>query len=528
MLIQNLKVFLREIPNGTVNIDENLKPFIAKHCKLSEKDIGNYKILRKTLDARSKNKLHFIYNLEADTPKKEKDSAPEDILSPQTDRLRNLSLKNDLPKNPVIAGTGPAGLLAAYLLADYGCDPVILERGKNVDERKNDINALFQKRELNEESNFLYGEGGAGTYSDGKLYTRIKDKRINYVLDLFASCGAPQEILYTKRPHIGSDNLPRMIKNIRRQIEQMGGRFLWGNKLESIIVKDGKCKGALLGNGEKIDSPLIIAAPGLSARDFIQSLITSGVEHCLKDFQIGCRIEHTQDFINSAQYGLDALPPFLGAAEYSLTSRPAQKSGKLNATTFCMCPGGEIIPATDTKGQLSTNGMSCYARNGSFANAGLIVNQSSNSFASPVEAFSFLCKLEKLAYKSGGGSYSCPAQGAFAFVQGEKDLPVSESSYRLGIIPERLDLILPRKTSEALKEALVHFEKLMPGFMFSGTLAGVETRVSSPVRFTRNPETLESSVKGLYIAGEGAGYSGGIISSAIDGLKIAEKILTED
>jgi uncharacterized FAD-dependent dehydrogenase len=527
MLIQNLQVYLREIPKGTINLDENLKPFIARHCKLPEKNIEKYKILRKTIDARSKNKIHFIYNIKAETTHREQEEIEPEFQEETTERLRNLQVKSNLPQNPVIIGAGPGGLMAAYLLADYGCNPIIIERGKDVDKRKEDIDALFQKRELNEESNFLYGEGGAGTYSDGKLYTRIKDKRIEYILDIFASCGAPQDILYAKRPHIGSDILPKMIKNIRRQIEQMGGHFIWSGKAESIAIENGKCRGALLADGEKIDSPLIIAAPGLSARDFIQSLIASNVQHCLKDFQIGCRIEHTQAFINSAQYGIDAPPPFLGAAEYNMTSRPSKKSGKLNATTFCMCPGGEIIPAADTKGQLSTNGMSRHARNGHFANAGLIVNQASSSFSSPSEAFSFLAELEKRAYKSGGNSYSCPAQGAFAFVQGEKELPVLESSYKLGVVPERLDLVLPKKTAEALKEALVHFEKTMPGFMFSGTLVGIETRVSSPVRFERNPETLESSVKGLYIAGEGAGYAGGIMSSAVDGLKIAEKILTE-
>jgi uncharacterized FAD-dependent dehydrogenase len=490
--------------------------------------VESYRILRKTLDARSKNKIHFIYNIEASVKKRfsEEEQAEENLI--QSDPLRNLPTKDALPENPVVIGTGPAGLLAAYLLADYGCNPIILERGKKVEDRKEDIDALFQKRELNEESNFLYGEGGAGTYSDGKLYTRIKDKRIDYVLDIFASCGAPQEIVYIKRPHIGSDILPKMIKNIRRQIEQMGGRFIWDKKVERVIEKDGKCMGVELADSEKIDSQCVIAAPGLSARGFIQSLIESGVEHCLKDFQIGCRIEHTQDFINSAQYGTASLPPYLGAAEYNLISRPQKKSRLLNATSFCMCPGGEIIPATDSKGQLSTNGMSPYSRNGRFANAALIVNQSLSSFASPSKAFAFLAELEKQAFKSGGNSYSSPAQGAYAFVQGEKSLPITESSYKLGITPERIDLILPKKTSMSLKEALVHFEKTMPGFMFSGTIVGVETRVSSPVRFIRNPETLESSMKGLYIAGEGAGYAGGIISSAIDGLKIAEKILTQE
>jgi uncharacterized FAD-dependent dehydrogenase len=335
-------------------------------------------------------------------------------------------------------------------------------------------------------------------------------------------------MLYLKKPHIGSDRLPQVIRNIRKKIESMGGTFLWGKQVEEIIEKDMACCGVKLSDGETMEAPLTIIAPGHSARKLIKQLLKQDTGYIPKDFQLGCRIEHKQSFVDYMQYGVSERPACLGAAEYNLVSRPPKRLNVASLASFCMCPGGEIIPATSSQGQLSTNGMSKYARSGDFANSGLIVNQNCGDFDSVFSAFDFIDRIEKQAFEAGGGDFVCPAQGAYAFFTGEQDLSVSESSYKFGLCSSRLDSILPPATVKALKEALKHFEKIAPGFMYSGTLVGVETRVSSPVRFFRNPESLESSFKRLYIAGEGAGYASGIISAALDGLRIAEKALQQE
>jgi len=523
--VDHLVTPVKNIPENLADLDSNLRPSIARELKINAIDVLEYKIIRKTIDARKKNNLHFIFNLRvrlADSLHQKFTEAPPE----KKHGMDEIATKKSLPQNPIVVGSGPAGLMAAYLLAEYGCNPIVIERGREVNKRHDDIDDFHKTRQLDPESNYLFGEGGAGTYSDGKLYTGLKDNRIKYILETFAAAGAPKQILYLKRPHIGSDILPEMVKNIRMQIRSMGGTFLWNSRVDQIMLKDGKCKGVILANGEKLEAPLTILAHGLSARDLTAKLI-GDMDFKLKDFQIGCRIEHSQSFVNQIQYGMDPLPAFLDPAEYNFTSRPQGNRNIAQATTFCMCPGGEIIPATNIEGQLSTNGMSRFAREGIFANASIIVNQKAENFSSPDHAFEFINSLEKKAYEAGGGNYACPAQGAYAFVRGEEGLPIFESSYRFGLKSDRIDEMLPQKTTEAIREALAHFEKLAPGFMTSGTIVGIETHVSSPVRFLRNPETLESSAKNLYIVGEGAGCAGGIISSALDGLKIAQGILTE-
>lgn len=526
-VIDNLNILLNETPVNTAKFDIFLKKYIAFHCNVPVESVNSCKILQKSIDARNKRSIKLIYKILADfkdssTPVKTK---PYDNALETANLYENFKPCSAVPQNPLIIGTGPAGLLTAYLLAEFGCRPIILDRGFDVDTRHSDIDKFYATRQLNTESNFLFGEGGAGTYSDGKLYTRIRDERIAFIINLFVAAGASPEIAYLKHPHIGSDILPLMVKNIRAEIEEKGGRFIWGRNVTDVIIKDGICKGVILNSSEKIEAPATVIAAGSSARDLIKNLIKSGVEHKLKDFQIGSRIEHEQNFINRAQYGTSLLHPALGAAEYSVTSRPSPDRNIGNVTSFCMCPGGEIIPATSDAGQLSTNGMSRFARNGRFANSALIVNQNSESFSSAKEAFEFIAALERKIYTSGGGDFSCPAQDAAAFVSGTKKLSLTETSYKFGMNPERLDALFPEKISGALREALVYFEKLMPGFMTLGKLVGAETRVSSPVRFIRNELTFESSTKKLYIAGEGAGYAGGIMSAAVDGLKIAESIL---
>ncbi|PID58882.1 hypothetical protein CSB45_02465 [candidate division KSB3 bacterium] len=516
--------------------DRQLHPWIAERCGIRQEDILDYSILHRSLDARKKPHLRVVYTLKAIVA--EGLPIAEDrhlrIQTPQADQedpLYQLATLNELPRQPIVVGSGPAGIMAAYLLALYGCQPLILDRGFDVDRRRSDIENFHQSRCLNPESNYLFGEGGAGTYSDGKLYTRIKDRRIAFLLNAYVAARAPRRILYDHHPHIGSDILPHMVKRLRRQIEDWGGSFRWGAAVQDIIIRDQRCQGVVLRNGERLDAPLTLIACGHSARDLILKLVQRGIRHRLKDFQTGCRIEHPQEFIDRSQYGV--IPPrgIVGAAEYRMTSRPPAYSGIAGVTTFCMCPGGEIIASTSDEAQLCTNGMSPFLRNGCYANAGLIVNQDASQYASAQEVFATLARLEQQAFSAGAGRdnsapYCCPAQSASAFVRGEAGLQRSDSSYRLGIRSGRIDMLLPARTTAALREGLCYFERIIPGFLHSGTLIGIETRVSCPVRFERNPDTLSSSVPGLYLAGEAAGYAGGISSSALDGLRIAETILT--
>jgi hypothetical protein len=525
--LENFKLFLNEIPRDTRFPDKNLIPFISGKCGIAESDILNYRIIRRTLDARKKRKIFFIYKLEVEVKESVNTEGrfPAPLLRKKRD-LENLSLFPGISENPIIIGSGPAGLCSALLLAEYGLKPIVIDRGQAVDIRKRDIDSFMDSGELNTESNFLFGEGGAGTYSDGKLYTRKKDRNIAYILDRFVEAGAPEEIKYLKRPHIGSDKLPGMVSALRKKITGLGGEFIWGTRVDNVLLSGNRCKGVILSDGRKLSAPFVIIASGLSAEKLIRKL-ASKLEYSLKGFQVGCRIEHKQSLINKARYGIDPPPPCLGAAEYNLISRPP-RGRALSASTFCMCPGGIVIPATNNEGRLSTNGMSEYSRSGKFSNAGIIVNQNPEDFKTAKEAFDFIEAIEKKAFSAGGGNFRCPAQSAYAFMNGEETLYSTDTSYNFDIIPARLDMILPEETVFALKEALMYFEKLIPGFMSSGTLMGVETHVSSPVRFIRDKQTLaSSSARGLYIVGEGAGMAGGIISAAVDGLKIAEKIIRE-
>jgi len=535
--ISQLEVLLRPLKDqAPASLDHHLQPWIAEVCGIDEPDVVEYHILHRSLDARKKPDIRFVYRLDVQV----RENAPVQesqhvrLHTPEPDQqhfLYHLPLRSPLPKHPLVVGAGPAGMMAAYLLALHGCEPLILDRGLEVEQRQQDIDTFLRTRRLNPDSNYLLGEGGAGTFSDGKLYTRVKDPRIRFLLDAYISARAPRRIRYDHHPHIGSDILPFMVKRLRRQIEAWGGHFRWGATVRDIVIRQNRCQGVLLDNGENIDAPLTLIASGHSARELIRTLVRHDISHQLKDFQIGCRIEHPQSLIDQAQYGW--IPPrrLAGAAEYTMTNRPPAKSNLANTTTFCMCPGGEIIPATSHEGHLSTNGMSRFLRDGPYANAGLIVNQQAAHFSSVSEAFQFLDSLERWAFTAGAGEdgtipYRSPAQNAAKFVRGEAGVDENKTSYRLGIVPARLDQILPIGTVLALRDALQYFERLISGFMSSGTLIGVETRVSSPVRFERNPETFSSSLPGLYLLGEGAGYSGGITSSALDGLRIAETILT--
>ncbi len=521
-----------------MSLDHHLKPWIARHLRVPEGDVLGYDIERRSLDARKKPNLVYAYRLVArvreDSPVHESPGIAVRTAPPsRDDGLHHLATLPDLPLHPIVVGAGPAGIMAAYLLALYGCKPLVIDRGRDADTRTADIERFHDTRQLDPASNYLFGEGGAGTYSDGKLYTRVKDRRMRFLLEAFVAARAPRHILWRHHPHVGSDILPHMCKRLRAFITERGGAFRWNTTVADVLVEQGRCAGVVTSDGERIRAPLTFIAPGHSARDLIGTLLNRGLSHKAKGFQLGCRVEHDQRLVDLGQYGClpgrDLPRHLLGAAEYNLVSRPpARRDGRKpdNVTTFCMCPGGEFIAATSDAGQLSTNGMSRFARASPFANAGLIVNQEVDYQGDGLAGFALIEQLEKACFAAGGGDYTCPAQSAAAFLRGEAGAAPGASSYRLGVRPGRLDRILPAKTVTALGEALKFFERVIPGFLTHGTLVGVEARISSPVRFERDPATLASSLPGLYLAGEGAGYAGGIVSAGLDGLRLAETILT--
>jgi uncharacterized FAD-dependent dehydrogenase len=515
--VDNLQVRVTDLPFDAPEAEPLLKPHIATFCGIPEKDILDYEVAAKSIDGRRK-PPSLIYSLHVELTN---GASPHFAKVPEPEPFRMPENQNRLT-HPIVVGSGPAGLLAGWLLAAAGCRPLILDRGFDVATRAADIARFRAGRVLNPESNYLLGEGGAGTFSDGKLYTRTRDPNIRLVLETFVRCGAPPEILYLKRPHIGSDRLPGMIAGIRREIEEMGGTFRFGCGVRSILMRGGRCTGVITLSGEEIEAPAVLVGHGLGGRDLTRELVRMGLEMQLKGFQVGCRIEHPQELIDRNQFGLRKRPAFLGAAEYNFVSHPPNRKG---ISTFCMCPGGEIVPSTTFPGRLSTNGMSPYHRDGEFANSCLISTMEPDGFATPEQAFEFLAGLETRAFELGGGDYTAPAQSAAGFVRGEAKLTGAGTSYCFGLKAAPLNQLFPKQESAALSAALLHFEKICPGFMNRGTLVGVETYVSSPVRFLRN-EHGESSLPGLFLAGEGAGAAGGIMSAAADGLKVATGMLT--
>ncbi len=496
----------------SAEIDGELTRPIAAACGLKPAQILSYRILKRSLDARKKPDVKLLYRVEAEIADNARPNVPVSA-EPAMPKIFMPENKSGI-SSPLVVGAGPAGLFAAYTLALAGAKPVVLERGRDVIRRKQDIEDFFATRHVNPESNFLFGEGGAGTWSDGKLFTRVRDERMDFIMRTFVDCGAPEQILYFSHPHLGSDRLPGIVAALRKKIIALGGIFRWDAPVRDVLTKNGNCTGVVLENGERLEAPAVLIASGHSAVELIRNLIRKQISFQMKGFQLGMRIEHRQRFINRAQYGTEFSYPALGAAEYSLSLPPPD-----GAATFCMCPGGEIIPAVSRPGYLCTNGMSRFARDEKFANSAVITTCHESD---PDAAFALLERLERAAFEAGGLDYTAPAQSAACFMDGEQGHIPAETSYRFGRRPARLDLLLPENITSVMKRALARFDRLMPGFIREGVFTGVETRVSSPVRFLRNPETLESaSHRRLYLAGEGAGMAGGITSAAVDGVRLA-------
>ncbi len=484
------------------------------------------KIYRKSLDARRKGNIHYVYAVTAETNLTKKDVDLLQTLDISPYEEVSLDIKSgDVKKNIIVVGTGPSGLFAAYILAKAGLNPIVVERGADVDERTKIVRNFWKGDKLNPNTNVQFGEGGAGTLSDGKLTTRIGNPLQNAVLETFVKFGAPEDILYKAKPHIGTDKLKTVVKNIRKEIERLGGTVKFNSVLTDIIIKNNTITGAVV-NGEEFACDNLILATGHSSRDTYEMLYKKGVSIVAKPFAAGVRIEHKQSFINKMQYGNEYQNLYLPPADYRLVYNGKDRS----CYSFCMCPGGTVVNASSEDGCLVVNGMSEYARNKENANSALVVTVKPSDFSTdnPLAGVEFQRKYERLAYITGGKNFSAPVQLAKDFVSHK----VSNSFER--VIPSftgktvfaDLRECLPDFISNTLEEGLLSFEKRVKGYVTEGAvLTGVEMRTSAPVRIIRNENYESLNIKGLYPAGEGAGYAGGIMSAAVDGIKIALNLI---
>ncbi|MGI6006935.1 MAG: NAD(P)/FAD-dependent oxidoreductase [Ruminococcus sp.] len=522
-----------------VNHDRNaLIKKITHTLRISEDDLVRFTIVRQSLDARKKPDLFFVYSVDITL----KESLENKILK-KINNKNITSTKEDAytfsaPEmntassfRPVIAGSGPAGLFCAWLLARCGFSPLILERGECVEERVKTVNEFWKNGVLNEESNVQFGEGGAGTFSDGKLNTTVKDPkgRNRQVLRLFVEAGAPAEILYQQKPHLGTDQLIAIVKNLRRMIEQLGGRFIFHTKLTDFSVEKGRITGIQI-NGEKwLPADALICAIGHSARDTFEMLYSRGISMTAKAFAAGIRIEHPQEMINESQYGRSRVKE-LGAASYKVTHQTDQGRG---VYSFCMCPGGYVVNASSERGFLAVNGMSYHGRASQNANSALIVTVTPEDFPAytsldipeALRGIAFQRMLEQRAFDAGGGSIPLQLFDDFCHFRKSSSLgkvaPCIKGSYQMADVRS----FLPPFIGDSLEEGIRAFGKKINGFDRGDCLiAGVESRSSSPVRIIRD-ESFQSNIRGFYPCGEGAGYAGGITSAAIDGLKTAEAVI---
>ena len=493
--------------------------------KLRVEKIKNYRFLKKSVDARKKDNVFYSATVGVIVENEEKVlkrannkdariyKIPERIIVP--------SVKKDM--RPVVCGAGPAGLFCALFLAKAGLKPILIERGADADTRKKEIENFFKTGNLNVQTNVQFGEGGAGTFSDGKLTTNIHDERCREVLETFFECGAPEEILYLNKPHLGTDNLIEIVKNLREKIIELGGEVRFLTTLTDIEFSNEKLSAVLTDKG-RIETDTLVIATGHSARDIFEMLKKHKVKMDQKPFSIGVRIEHKQEMINKSQYG--EFHKFLPAADYKLSVHlPSGRS----VYTFCMCPGGQVVAASSEEGHLVVNGMSLFARDGENANSAVLVNVEPSDFDSDdvLSGIDFQQKYEKLAFTLGGSNYKAPAQLVGDFLKGKKSESQKDvtPSYPFGVKWCDISACLPSFATDALKEALPLFNNKIKGFAEeNAVMTGVETRSSSPVRVLRN-EFYQSSVSGIYPCGEGAGYAGGIMSAAVDGIRVAQKII---
>jgi uncharacterized protein len=510
-----------------------LRAAILQRLGLRDDELLGFSIFKRSHDARKKHALLLIYAVDVEVGNEAallKKFRNDRHLVPTPDTAYQFvgHAPGNLAERPVVVGFGPCGIFAALILAQMGFKPIVLERGKAVRERTQDTWGLWRKHVLNPESNVQFGEGGAGTFSDGKLYSQIKDPRHlgRKVLTEFVKAGAPEEILYVSKPHIGTFRLVGMVEAMRHEIEELGGEIRFQQRVTDVLIEDGHIRGVTLASGETLASRHVVLALGHSARDTFEMLHARGVYMEAKPFSIGFRIEHPQSLIDHARLGPNAGNPILGAADYKLVHHA--KNGR-SVYSFCMCPGGTVVAAASEPGRVVTNGMSQYSRNERNANAGIVVGITPEDFPGhgPLAGIELQRRLETRAFELGGGNYEAPGQlvGDFLEDRPSTELGSVEPSYKPGVHLTDLASALPDYAIEAIREALPAFDQQIKGFaMKDAVLTGVETRTSSPLRITRGDDCQSLNVKGLYPAGEGAGYAGGILSAGVDGIKVAEAV----
>ena len=528
---------LNELKLPLDHVAEDLPAAICARLGIAADELERFAVVRRGNDARKKGAILLVYALDVtvrDEAAVLARHAGDHNVRPAPDTAYRFPVRApegwDGPR-PVVIGAGPCGLMAALILAQMGLRPIIVERGKAVRERTKDTWALWRRSVLTPESNVQFGEGGAGTFSDGKLYSRIKDPRhlARKVLVEFVKAGAPDDILTEAHPHIGTFRLVTMVMSIRETIESLGGEYRFGTRVEDFAVEDGQLKGLHLSDGQFLAAEHVILAVGHSARDTFAKLHERGVFVEAKPFAIGVRIEHPQSWIDQARYGAAAGNPILGAAAYSIAH---QASNGRAVYSFCMCPGGRVVAATSEEGRVVTNGMSQYSRAEFNANSGLVVDISpERDFpGDPLAGVALQRRLEELAFAAGGSDYRAPGQRVEDFLAGRPSdhFGVVTPSYKPGVKPTDLAGCLPGFVIEAIREALPVFGRQIPGYDHpDAVMTGVETRTSSPIRIRRGADFQSINTRGLYPAGEGAGYAGGILSAAVDGIKVAEALALE-
>jgi hypothetical protein len=513
-----------------------LRPALCARLGINDADLLGYTIFKRSHDARKKSAIVLIYQVDVEL----RDEAAvlarlnDDrhvVPTPDMDYKFVARAPAGLEERPVIIGMGPCGLMAGLLLAQMGFRPIILERGKAVRERTKDTWGLWRKHVLDPESNVQFGEGGAGTFSDGKLYSQIKDPNFlgRKVMAEFVKAGAPEEIMYVSKPHIGTFRLVKMVENMRATIRELGGEIRFGARVDRIVIDDNQVRGVELAGGEQIASRHVVLAIGHSARDTFQMLYDAGVYVEAKPFAIGFRIEHPQTLIDRARFGPNAGNELLGAADYKLVHHCT--NGRATYS-FCMCPGGQVVAATSEPGRVVTNGMSQYSRAERNANSALVVNVEPEDFPgdyrqNPLAGIDFQRHWESQAFIAGGGSYDAPAQRVGDFLAGRPSTALGkvDPSYQPGVHMTDLSTCAPDYVIAALREAIPAFDKQIQGFaMADAILTGVESRTSSPIRIKRGDDFQSINTRGLYPGGEGAGYAGGILSAGVDGIKVAEAV----
>lgn len=522
-----------------------LRQRAADKMGIDPSELADFALVRRSLDAR--HKPRFMYNVEVAVEDAQALGDLPGNVQPAPDP-GELAKKKYVPRKQervVIIGAGPAGLFAAHRLAESGLEPILLDRGQPVEVRGRQVSRLMHKGELDPDSNICFGEGGAGTWSDGKLYTRVSDVRVKHILETIVELGGPADILVEGKPHLGTDRLVGLCKAFRKRLGELGAEVRFGAFVQDFVIEKtaagDKVTGVVLRDGETIDCDRVILAVGHSAREMYRWMAANQIALEPKPFAVGFRVEHRQQLINEIQYGRWADEPGLPTADYRLTANLKDGETKRGVYSFCMCPGGQIVPSPTQPGGICINGMSHASRRGHWANSALVVSVEPEDFASfgaidglddfggVLAGMAFQREAERRAYELGGGDFIAPAQRLVDFKEGRPSKDVRESSYKPGIAAADLSACYPDFVIDNLQKALDRFDKRMNGYLTNDAiLVGVETRTSAPVRVQRSDETLQSvSVGGLYPAGEGAGYGGGIVSAALDGLRISERILEE-